>query len=135
MRYKHLKLLRNLGNGIEIVVDGAAPELLRRLTAEGEAVLSAAGLDLPPADEVVPGPEPVQVSVPRQGGSTLQSVLRSAGSVETDYLNGEIALLGRLHGVPTPANARIQTLMTDVATRGGGPGELTAAALLAELRG
>jgi 2-dehydropantoate 2-reductase len=47
----------------------------------------------------------------RGGGSTWQA-WRGAG-VETDYLNGEIALLGRLHGVPTPANARIQTLMAE----------------------
>ena len=30
--------------------------------------------------------------------------MRGTGSLETDYLNGEIALLGRLHGVPTPAS-------------------------------
>ena len=56
-------------------------------------------------------------------------------AVETDYLNGEIALLGRLHGVPTPANARIQTLMTRGATQGAEPGRMTAAELLSELRG
>jgi 2-dehydropantoate 2-reductase len=51
--------------------------------------------------------------------------------VETDYLNGEIAVLGRLHGVRTPANARVQALMADAHA----PGELTAAQLLSELRG
>ena len=33
-----------------------------------------------------------------------------SGSIETDYLNGEIVLLGRLHGVPTPVNALLQQL-------------------------
>ena len=28
----------------------------------------------------------------------------ATGAVETDYLNGEIVLLGRLHGVATPVN-------------------------------
>jgi 2-dehydropantoate 2-reductase len=41
----------------------------------------------------------------RVGSSSRQSLLRGAGSIETDYLNGEIVLLGRLHGVPTPVNA------------------------------
>ena len=40
----------------------------------------------------------------RAGSSTRQSLARGTATVETDYLNGEIALLGRLHGVPTPVN-------------------------------
>ena len=41
----------------------------------------------------------------RAGSSTWQSLARGTGALETDYLNGEIVLLGRLHGVPTPINA------------------------------
>ena len=37
-----------------------------------------------------------------KSGSVWQSLTRSTGSVETDYLNGEIVLLGRLHRIPTP---------------------------------
>ena len=44
----------------------------------------------------------------RSGGSTWQSLARGTGSTEADHLNGEIVLLGRLHGVPTPANAAVQ---------------------------
>ena len=33
--------------------------------------------------------------------SSYQSVERGADSIETDFLNGEIVLLGRLHGVST----------------------------------
>ena len=40
----------------------------------------------------------------RGGGSSWQSLARGTGTIETDYLNGEIVLLGRLHGVPTPVN-------------------------------
>ena len=43
----------------------------------------------------------------RAGNSTRQSLTRAAVP-ETDYLDGEIVLLGRLHGVPTPATAAIQ---------------------------
>ena len=30
--------------------------------------------------------------------------MRNTGDIETDYLNGEISLLGRMHGIPTPYN-------------------------------
>ncbi|NUT26811.1 MAG: ketopantoate reductase family protein, partial [Streptomyces sp.] len=47
---------------------------------------------------------------PRGGGSSWQSLTRGTGTIEADYLNGEIALLGRLHGVPTPLNELLQHL-------------------------
>ena len=37
-------------------------------------------------------------------GSTWQSLAKGATSLETDYFNGEIVLLARLHGLATPAN-------------------------------
>ncbi len=46
----------------------------------------------------------------RFGGSSTQSLQRGTPSIETDYLNGEIVLLGRLHGVPTPVNAALVAL-------------------------
>ncbi|MFV2115658.1 ketopantoate reductase C-terminal domain-containing protein [Micromonospora sp. LOL_025] len=41
-------------------------------------------------------------------GGTIGVRLGQAGHAETDHLNGEIVLLGRLHGVPTPVNAAVQ---------------------------
>ncbi|MDW5326344.1 ketopantoate reductase family protein [Plantactinospora sp. KLBMP9567] len=93
-----------------------AAELLAAVRAEGEAVLTAAGIPYTSsAEEAAERGDRVEV-VPvagqrRQGGSTWQSLARDAGSAETDYLNGEIVLLGRLHGVPTPANATVQRAM------------------------
>lgn len=43
----------------------------------------------------------------RAGGSSWQSLARAAGTFETDYVNGEIVVLGRLHGIATPANAAL----------------------------
>ena len=43
------------------------------------------------------------------------------GSIEADYPNGEIVLLGRLHGVPTPVNAALQQLANEVARAGDPP--------------
>lgn len=133
MKYKRLKLIRNLGNAIEIVCAGAAPTLLDRMTVEAEAVFAKAGLTLPARDEVVPGPEPVDPAVPRLGGSTLQSLLRASGSIETDYLNGEIIMLGRLNDVPTPVNVLMQQLARDAAAGYRFRQSLTEAGILAML--
>ena len=43
-----------------------------------------------------------------QGGSSWQSLARGAGSIEAEYLNGEIVLLGGLYGVATPVNELLQ---------------------------
>jgi 2-dehydropantoate 2-reductase len=34
--------------------------------------------------------------------------MKGASSLETDYFNGEIIMLGRLHGAPTPTNEFLQ---------------------------
>jgi len=111
MQSKYGKLLMNLGN----VVDAAAgdteqnADLLKRARAEGEAVLRAAQIafsDMGPDNERRRRLMQVQpvAGAERVGSSSAQSLARGAGSIETDYLNGEIVLLGRLNGVPTPVN-------------------------------
>jgi 2-dehydropantoate 2-reductase len=65
--------------------------------------------------------------------STWQSLTKGAGSVETDYLTGEVVLLGRLHGVATPANALLQRLATELAAEGRPPGSVRASEVLARL--
>ena len=74
------------------------------------------------------------------GGSSWQSLARGAGSIEADSLNGEVALEGALHGVPTPVNALLQRLATRAAAEGAAPGswsleELSALAGLPEESG
>jgi 2-dehydropantoate 2-reductase len=112
MRYKHAKLLANLGNAIDAICEEgpACDELLELAQEEGRAVLRAAGIEFV-ADEVNDvvrrwerlALEPI-AGRERAGSSTRQSIVRGAPTVETDYLNGEIALLGRLHREPTPVN-------------------------------
>ncbi|MET7476979.1 2-dehydropantoate 2-reductase N-terminal domain-containing protein [Streptomyces sp. NPDC005648] len=119
-RWQYAKLLTNLNNTVMALSgpdDGteAAAELRRRVRAEGEAVLDAAGIAYVGVEEqqAVRGHKVDLVPLdgaPRGGGSTWQSLARATGSVEADHLNGEIALLGRLHGVPTPFNTLLQTL-------------------------
>ncbi|MFO1142417.1 MAG: 2-dehydropantoate 2-reductase N-terminal domain-containing protein [Amaricoccus sp.] len=112
MEGKYGKLMMNLHNIVEAALGrgaqtGRIDDLLR---AEARAALAAAGIpwrDVGAADprrDALMRQRPVE-GVERAGGSSTQSLLRGAGSIETDYLNGEIVLLGRLYGVPTPANA------------------------------
>jgi len=133
MRLKHAKLLLNLANvvGALFADDPELGELERRVRAEGEAVLQAAGIahDDPHASDRETRWRDLGVSAIegriRGGSSTWQSLKRGTGSLETDYLNGEISLLGRLHGVPTPLNDALCRLADAHARRGGGPGELS----------
>ncbi|WP_329104415.1 ketopantoate reductase family protein [Micromonospora sp. NBC_01699] len=114
MRWKYGKLLANLGNGLDALFGrDADPELAERLRAEGIGALAAAGIaHTSRAEEAADRADNVRAKPvagrERAGSSTWQSLARGTGSTETDYLNGEIVLLGRLHGVPTPVNAAVQ---------------------------
>ncbi len=138
MRWKYAKLLANLGNAAEVVLgplDDAAGEVLERATGEGRAAYSAAGIDFAsPAEDARARENFRFAEIPdqaRPGGSSMQSVLRGTGSVEAAYLSGEIALLGRLHGVPTPVNAVLARLADECAVGLREPGSLSAAEVLA----
>ncbi len=141
MRFKYGKLLMNLGNSLQAACPpGAAADPIRRLLrAEGEAAFTAAGIDaVSRAEEKARRGDLLQfgevAGAPRGGGSSWQSIMRGAGNIEADYLNGEIVLLGRLHGVPTPANAVLQRTANDLACRGGAAQSIAAADILAEIR-
>jgi 2-dehydropantoate 2-reductase len=61
--------------------------------------------------------------------STWQSFARGATS-EIDYLNGEVVRLGRLHGVATPVNERLQRLLGVLWENGNGAAPESLAGLL-----
>lgn len=136
MAGKFGKLLVNLENVIQaaLVEPEVPPELARLVRAEGARVLEAAGIawmdvmsDDPARRELIR--QRAVEGVENVGWSTRQSLLRGADSVETDYLNGEIVLLGRLHGVPTPLNAELTRLGRKLAVDGAGPGRMSRAEL------
>ena len=134
MRLKYAKLILNLGNviGALFAAGDARTELTELTRAEGRTVLEAAGIDY--RDEGVddlPG-RWATLGVAeiggraRAGSSTWQSLARGSRShpprIETDYLNGEIVLLGRLHNVPTPLNAQLCRVAARHARDGAAPG-------------
>ncbi|HVV37461.1 MAG TPA: 2-dehydropantoate 2-reductase [Acidimicrobiales bacterium] len=140
MRWKYTKLLMNLANAI-VALSGSSEEagqLRRAARHEGKAVLDAAGIDYASDEEDRERRADHLTIVPikgehRLGGSTHQSLARGAGDVETDWLNGEIVLLGRLHGVATPVNAALQRLANEAARAHVAPESIPAAAILEQI--
>lgn len=122
MRWKYAKLLQNLGNSLQAVCDAGrdATDIMRLARNEALACYQAAGIDCAGRDETrerygsgmirgdIPGAE-------HRGGSSWQSIQRGTGDIEADYLNGEVCLLGKLHGVPTPANETLRYLANKAA--------------------
>ncbi|HTP19275.1 MAG TPA: 2-dehydropantoate 2-reductase [Solirubrobacteraceae bacterium] len=112
MRFKYAKLLSNLGNAVDAICEPGpdADELNQVAREEGTAVLGAAGIEFvaPEVNDVEARWARLELKPiagrERAGSSTRQSVARGTPTVETDYLNGEVSLLGRLHRVATPIN-------------------------------
>jgi 2-dehydropantoate 2-reductase len=143
MALKYLKLLGNLGNALDAACrteDGneAARAVLAAARREARECFDKAGIAL--ADEEADGvrrrmrggTRPVG-GVDRRGSSSWQSLTRSTGDIEADYLNGEITLLGRLHGVATPVNAYLQELAVSLARERRPPGSVPIEAVVADL--
>jgi 2-dehydropantoate 2-reductase len=140
MRWKYNKLIMNLTNAANALC-GSGPaiaEIAARARAEAEAVLRASQVDFVSQAEDADRRGNLLQMKPygpgtNRGSSTWQSLRRGAGSVETDYLNGEIAMLGRRVGVATPVNELLQRLCSEHARLGLPPGSLDPEDLLAQL--
>jgi 2-dehydropantoate 2-reductase len=141
MASKYGKLLVNLGNVLDAAAGPAAQDspLLARAKAEGEAVLRAAGIaftDVGPDNERrkrLMQVAPIE-GAERVGSSSAQSLARGTGSIETDYLNGEIVLLGRLHSVPVPVNEALCRLGRKLVLEKRAPGSMSMAEVEAFVR-
>jgi 2-dehydropantoate 2-reductase len=131
-RWKWRKLLTNLGNAVEAVCGPPARRgpIHQQAIAEGQACLAVAGIEPATAEEdQARRAELLQIhpvaGESKPGGSSWQSLARRAPGIETDYLTGEVVLLGRLHGVATPVNTLLQHLANRLAATGGQPGSIT----------
>ncbi|MGI8457785.1 MAG: ketopantoate reductase family protein [Propionibacteriaceae bacterium] len=134
MPWKYRKLISNIGNAFDALVgdNGRPGPMIKLAQAEARVVLAAAKIAV--IDEAtesaaragsfdvasVPG-EPT-----RLGGSSWQSLTRSTGTIETDYLNGEIARIAHLVGISAPVNTTIAALAREAAAAGRQPGDLSA---------
>lgn len=143
MVFKYSKLINNLANAVQAICGRVDPDgvkqLAERVKEEGRQVLRTAKIefDAPIVSDVTGRWDRIAIGEidgkGHEGGSTWQSVVRGAGSVETDYLNGEIALLARQHGLRAPTNELLQGLAQTTLRDGHRPGWVTASELLARL--
>ncbi len=127
MRWKHEKLLGNLRNALGVLCGEKAQAVAEMATREALACYAAARIEWVSKEEVAARHAGLLElgavdGKPRPGSSSWQSIARGTGSIETDYLNGEVVLLGRRHGVPTPANEVLQRLAARTAAERGRPG-------------
>lgn len=144
MPYKYGKLLANLANAVSAITNAADGDPDYRLVVEAarteaQSLLAQAGIRWVSADELrrdIPA-----YSQPPQGrlavqvhGSTWQSLARGQGTVESDYLNGEIVRLAARLGARAPVNAGLARIANEMAAQGERPGRYAAVELRALLR-
>ena len=134
MEWKYRKLISNMGNAIQALVgdNGEIDEVRHAIDAEARMVLDGAGIAyIDDAEEEAARNDSFSVAKvadePEQlGGSSWQSLARGSGTIETDYLNGEIARIAREHGLSAPHNARLCSLARVAAATGQTPGTISA---------
>ncbi len=136
MRAKGAKCLGNLANAVTAVTGthrGAAA-FMARARGEARRVWRAAGIDFEDPDKFAARRErryrgsdrwPRDCGPPARGGSSWQSLTRGAGSIESEFLNGEVAQLGRRLGIPAPCNEVLWRRAEEMARAGAAPGRFT----------
>ena len=141
MPWKYRKLISNLGNVFQALVGftSEVKPLLAEAEREAREVLDAARIgytgDAEEAAARAAGftMHPVPGVPERVGGSTWQSLARGTGDLETDYLNGEIALVARRIGRSAPVNATLARLARETVRAGRPPGSMSVADVRAAL--
>ncbi len=116
--WKYRKLIVNAVGDVSAVFgrDADADDLRRRVHDEAEAVLAAAGIPVVTAaadDERRGDVLRLRDDASDFPGNSLRQSLNRGLASEIDYRAGEIVLLGRLHGVPTPANELVRRTVLD----------------------
>jgi len=134
------KLLSNILNALEVLCGRKAMNdvMSSWILDEAHACLRAQGVDVARAEAfadergALVSYQPIK-RVKRVGSSSFQSVLRGTGTVETEYLNGEIVSLGQKYAIPTPVNELLVQRANEMARSRWAPGSVTLKELHAAL--
>ena len=143
MRAKGAKCLGNLTNAVTAITGShrGADAFMARARDEARRVWRTAGIEFEESEEFgvrrkgrYRGSDrwPRNHGAPRSGGSSWQSLLRGAGSIESEFLNGEVVQLGRLLGIPAPCNEVLWRRAEEMARDGIPPGRFSIAELTRE---
>lgn len=134
------KLLANVLNALEVLCgSGESNDVITEwIHDEAVACASAVGIDVSRAEALTNERSALLTyhsiaGARRVGSSSWQSVLRGTGTIETDYLNGEIVALGVQYGVDTPVNELLRTRANEMVRRRDPPGSVDIAKLHAAL--
>lgn len=127
MRWKAAKLVQSAVTALDAFLpdSDARQALAKEAEREARACLDAAGIAFASVEEMTERRAGVMARALIEGvdvaprPSLMQSLDRGAGTVETPYFNGEIAMLGRLHGVACPVNAALVRLSLRLAREKG----------------
>jgi 2-dehydropantoate 2-reductase len=133
MPYKWGKLMVNLNNAVGAITNATGEEANRIVQAaqnEGKEILAAAGVRwITTVESADQGTTPVQRtsngSFDTPLGSTWQSLFRRQGTVETEFLNGEIVRVAEKLGKRAPINEALMRITEEMAANRELPGKYT----------
>jgi 2-dehydropantoate 2-reductase len=137
MPYKWGKLMTNLINAIGAITNDSFTNLrkiIQATQAEAQQILTAAGIRWLSEEQIKQewpdfGAKPRAALRTEEQSSTWQSLARQQGSVETEFLNGEIVRVAKSLGRTAPINEAITRITIEMANRHEKPGKYTAADL------
>jgi len=141
MPYKWGKLMLNLANAIGAISNARWDDvgvIVQSVQREARDILDKAGVRWVSAEDLArEWPEiarPPNASLDTTArSSTWQSLTRNQGSVETEFLNGEIVRLAGKLGSRAPLNEGLLRICQQMATNGELPGKYTPAQLRVQL--
>jgi 2-dehydropantoate 2-reductase len=142
MPYKWGKLVDNLPNAVGAITNAAGEEANRIARAsqnEGKEILTQAGIRWIPIEETTTKQPKVvtRANSDLHGeplGSTWQSLVRRQGTVETEFLNGEIVQIAKKLGKQSPINEALLHITAEMAASHQPPGKYTPAELIRLLK-
>lgn len=137
MPYKWGKLMFNLINAVDSITNakrGDNAVITKAAQQEAAEILNLAGIRWISAEELaLEWPESTmqtRISLPVEvRSSSWQSLVRQQGTIETDFLNGEIVRLAKKMGRQAPINEGLLHISQEMATNRELPGKYTPAQL------
>ncbi len=137
MPYKWGKLMSNLNNAIVAITNGdreSMRSIYYAVFREAQAIVQKAGIKWISHEQVAK--DWTEITAPLHGrlnteaqSSTWQSLARRQGSVETEFLNGEIVRVAKRLGLQAPINEKLTEISQEMAANHEPPGKYTPAQL------
>jgi len=133
MPYKWGKLMNNLANAVGAITDARGSDvtaITRAAQQELQDLLAQAGIRWVTAEEVAH--ELPEIAMPLRGrldteaqSSTWQSLARRTGTIETEFLNGEVVRLAKKLGRQAPVNEKLLSICLEMSANRDLPGKYT----------